>query len=158
MISIGHFARNSAVGCGSSASTFMPTPMARVATACPMRPRPTIPNVEPITRGPVTRVREGKWKRVTGPRVICSTLGIVGLGRIGQAVATRAIGVGMKVLAFEPQPNAEFLAKWPIEIVALDDLLARSDYVSIHSPLTPQTQHLINSQTLAKMKPGSVLI
>ena len=114
-----------------------------------------------VARGfPLTdrRVREGKWKRVTGPRVMGSTLGIVGLGRIGQAVATRAIGVGMKVLAFEPQPNAEFLAKWPIEIVSLDDLLGRSDYVSIHSPLTPQTQHLINAQTLAKMKPGSVLI
>jgi D-3-phosphoglycerate dehydrogenase / 2-oxoglutarate reductase len=114
-----------------------------------------------VARGfPLTdrRVREGKWKRVTGPRVMGSTLGIVGLGRIGQAVATRAIGVGMKVLAFEPQPTAEFLAKWPIEIISLDNLLARSDYVSIHSPLTPQTRHLINAQTLAKMKPGSVLI
>jgi phosphoglycerate dehydrogenase-like enzyme len=114
-----------------------------------------------VARGfPLTdrRVREGKWKRVTGPRVMGSTLGIVGLGRIGQAVATRAIGVGMKVLAFEPQPSDEFLAKWPIEIVSLDDLLARSDYVSIHSPLTPQSQHLINAQTLARMKPGSVLI
>ncbi len=114
-----------------------------------------------IARGfPLTdrRVREGKWKRVTGPRVMGSTLGIVGLGRIGQAVATRAIGVGMKVLAYEPQPNAEFLAKWPIEIVSLDELLARSDYVSIHSPLTPETRHLINAKTLAKMKPGSVLL
>jgi D-3-phosphoglycerate dehydrogenase len=114
-----------------------------------------------VARGfPMTdrRVREGKWKRVTGPRVMGSTLGIVGLGRIGQAVATRAIGVGMKVLAFEPQPNADFLAKWPVELVALDDLLGRSDYVSIHSPLTPQTRHLINARTLARMKPGSVLI
>jgi D-3-phosphoglycerate dehydrogenase / 2-oxoglutarate reductase len=114
-----------------------------------------------VARGfPLTdrRVREGKWKRVTGPRVMGSTLGIVGLGRIGQAVATRAIGVGMKVLAFEPQPSDEFLAKWPIEIASLDDLLARSDYVSIHSPLTPQSQHLINAQTLARMKRGSVLI
>jgi phosphoglycerate dehydrogenase-like enzyme len=104
------------------------------------------------------RVREGKWKRVTGPRVMGSTLGIVGLGRIGQAVATRAIGVGMKVLAFEPQPNADFLTKWPVELVSLEDLLSRSDYVSIHSPLTPQTRHLINPKTLARMKPGSVLI
>jgi phosphoglycerate dehydrogenase-like enzyme len=114
-----------------------------------------------VARGfPMTdrRVREGKWKRVTGPRVMGSTLGIIGLGRIGQAVATRAVGVGMKVLAFEPQPNAEFLAKWPVELVSLDDLLARSNYVSIHSPLTPHTRHLINAQTLAHMRPGSVLI
>ncbi len=114
-----------------------------------------------VARGfPMTdrRVREGRWKRVLGPRVMGSTLGIIGLGRIGQAVATRAVGVGMQVLAFEPQPNADFLAKWPVELVSLEDLLARSDYVSIHSPLTPQTRHLINAQTLARMKPGSVLI
>jgi D-3-phosphoglycerate dehydrogenase / 2-oxoglutarate reductase len=104
------------------------------------------------------RVREGKWKRTTGPRVMGSTLGIVGLGRIGQAVATRAVGLGMKVLAFEPAPNRDFLAKWPVEIVSFDDLLARSDYVSLHSPLTPETRHLINAQTLARMKPRSVLI
>jgi|HubBroStandDraft_6_1064221.scaffolds.fasta_scaffold248257_2 D-3-phosphoglycerate dehydrogenase len=114
-----------------------------------------------VARGfPMTdrRVREGRWKRVTGPRVMGSTLGIIGLGRIGQAVATRAIGVGMKVIAFEPQPNADFFAKWPVELVAFDELLARSDYVSIHSPLTPHTRHLINARTLTKMKPGSVLI
>ncbi|HXY33770.1 MAG TPA: phosphoglycerate dehydrogenase [Planctomycetaceae bacterium] len=104
------------------------------------------------------RVREGKWKRVTGPRVMGSTLGIIGLGRIGQAVATRAIGVGMNVLAFEPQPNAEFVAKWAVQLLPLDELLARSDYVSIHSPLTPDTRHLINARTLARMKAGSVLI
>ena len=105
------------------------------------------------------RVRDGKWKRTNGPRVMGSTIGIVGLGRIGQAVATRAIGVGLKVLAYEPQPYREFLKQWPaVELTSLDDLLARSDYVSIHSPLTPETRHLINRNTLAKMKKGSVLI
>jgi D-3-phosphoglycerate dehydrogenase len=105
------------------------------------------------------RVRDGKWKRTNGPRVMGSTIGIVGLGRIGQAVATRAIGVGLKVLAYEPQPYREFLKQWPaVELTSLDDLLARSDYVSIHSPLTPETRHLINRDTLAKMKKGSVLI
>jgi len=104
------------------------------------------------------RVREGKWKRTSGPRVMGTTLGLVGLGRIGQAVATRAIGLGMKVVAYEPQPSREFLAKWPVELLSLDDLLARSDYVSLHSPLTPQTRHLINATTLARMKPGAVLI
>jgi len=104
------------------------------------------------------RVRSGKWKRTFGPRVMGSTLGIIGLGRIGQAVATRAVGVGLKVLAFEPQPQDEFVKKWQIELTSLDDLLARSDYVSVHSPLMPHTRHLINAKTLAKMKAGSVLI
>src|SRR5580698_3771498 len=85
------------------------------------------------------RVRDGKWKRTNGPRVMGSTIGIVGLGRIGQAVATRAIGVGMKVLAYEPQPYQEFLKQWPaVELTSLDDLLVGSDYVSVHSPLTPE--------------------
>ncbi len=104
------------------------------------------------------RVRAGRWKRTRGPRVMGSTLGIVGLGRIGQAVATRAIGVGMRVLAYEPKPAPEFLDKWPVELTSFDDLLARSDYVSLHSPLTPETRHLINAKTLARFKPGSVLI
>jgi|SRR5579863_4449119 len=104
------------------------------------------------------RVREGRWKRTRGPRVMGSTLGIVGLGRIGQAVATRAIGVGMRVLAFEPKPSQEFLEEWPVELLSLDELFARSDYVSLHLPLTPETKHLINAATLARFKPGSVLI
>ncbi len=104
------------------------------------------------------RVRAGKWKRMIGPRVMGSTLGIVGLGRIGQAVVTRAIGVGMHVLACEPRPSQSFLESWPVELTSLDDLLSRSDYVSLHSPFTPETKHLINTQTLSRMKPGSVLI
>jgi phosphoglycerate dehydrogenase-like enzyme len=105
------------------------------------------------------RVREGKWKRTNGPRVMGSTLGIVGLGRIGQAVATRAIGVGIKVLAYEPQPPREFLQKWPaVVLTSLDELLAHSDYVSLHLPLSPKTRHLINADTLARIKPGAVLI
>jgi D-3-phosphoglycerate dehydrogenase len=104
------------------------------------------------------RVREGKWKRVSGPRVMGSTIGIVGLGRIGQAVATRAVGVGMHVLAFEPFPNAEFLKSCPLQLTTLDDLFSRADYVTLHSPLTPETHHLINAKSLARMKRGSVLI
>jgi phosphoglycerate dehydrogenase-like enzyme len=105
------------------------------------------------------RVRECKWKRTSGPRVMGSTIGVVGLGRIGQAVATRAIGVGMNVLAYEPFPSQAFLKEWPaVVLTSLDDLFAKSDYVSLHLPLSPETRHLINSKTLARMKPGSVLI
>jgi D-3-phosphoglycerate dehydrogenase / 2-oxoglutarate reductase len=105
------------------------------------------------------RVRDGKWKRTNGPRVMGSTIGIVGLGRIGQAVATRAIGVGMKVLAYEPFPSQAFLKDWPdVMLTSLDDLFANSDYVSLHLPLSPESQHLINAKSLARMKRGSVLI
>jgi len=103
-------------------------------------------------------VRRGKWVRQALPRVQGSTLGIVGLGRIGRAVAWRGVGLGMNVIAFEPHADAAFCKQWNIELVSLDDLLARSDYVTLHCPSTVESRHLINADRLAKMKPGSVLI
>lgn len=104
------------------------------------------------------RVRENRWKRIAYPRVMGRTLGIIGLGWIGRAVAFRAIGLGMNVLAYEPYPNQEFLEQWRVELTDLDDLFARSDYVSLHCPMTPESRHIINADSIAKMKPGSVLI
>ncbi|HID21330.1 MAG TPA: 3-phosphoglycerate dehydrogenase, partial [Planctomycetaceae bacterium] len=104
------------------------------------------------------RVRENRWKRIARPRVMGRTLGIVGLGRIGRAVATRAVGLGLKVVAFEPAPDQRFVQQWNIQLTDFDDLLARSDYVTLHLPASAETRHLINAETLAKMKPGSVLI
>ncbi|MGH9173998.1 MAG: phosphoglycerate dehydrogenase, partial [Vicinamibacterales bacterium] len=104
------------------------------------------------------QVREGRWKRIARPRVMGRTLGIVGLGRIGRAVAIRAAGLGMKLIAYEPAALREFVEWWQIDLVGLEELFARSDYVSLHSPLTPKTRHLINAETLSMMKPGSVLI
>lgn len=104
------------------------------------------------------QVRAGKWVRVARPRVMGRTIGVVGLGRIGQAVVTRAVGLGMKVLGFEPYPNREFCEKWGVELVALDDLLARSDYVTLHCPMSPENRHLINEKSIAKMKEGAVII
>ena len=104
------------------------------------------------------RVRAGKWVRVARPRVMGTTLGLVGLGRIGQATATRGVGLGMKVIAHEPFPNEEFVRQWNIELTSLDDLFRRSDYVSLHCPLSKESRHLIGRETLAKMKPGAVLI
>ncbi|OAI51610.1 3-phosphoglycerate dehydrogenase [Planctomyces sp. SCGC AG-212-M04] len=103
-------------------------------------------------------VRAGKWVRVAAPRVMGSTIGIVGLGRIGQATATRAVGLGLKVVAFEPRANAEFVKQYGIELASLDELLEKSDYVSLHCPVTPETKHLMNADRFAKMKPNSVLI
>lgn len=111
-----------------------------------------------LTRSQDQAVRRGEWERALTPRVWGSTIGIVGLGRIGQAVATRAIGMGMKVLAYDPFPNKEFVDSHAITMVSLDDLLAQSDYVTLHLPVTPETVDLINKDSLAKMKQGSVLI
>lgn len=104
------------------------------------------------------RVRENRWIRTPLPRVMGSTLGIVGLGRIGRATAWRGAGLGMKVIAFEPYPQMEFVEQMQIELVELDELLARSDFVSLHCPMSSENHHLIDSRTIAKMKPGSVLI
>lgn len=111
-----------------------------------------------MTRTQDRAVRSGEWERALTPRVWGSTIGIVGLGRIGQAVATRAIGMGMHVLAYDPFPNEEFAKAHQIKMLGLDELLKQSDYVTLHLPVTPDTVDLINRDTLAIMKPGSVLI
>jgi phosphoglycerate dehydrogenase-like enzyme len=103
-------------------------------------------------------VRACTWKRFSTPRIIGSTLGIVGLGRIGRAVATRAVGLGMKVVAYDPYPNREFVEQWGIELADFDSLLHKSDYVSLHLPMGQETKHIMNATSFAKMKPGSVLI
>ncbi len=104
------------------------------------------------------RVRQGQWKRIFRPRVMGKALGIVGLGRIGKATAWRAASLGMKVIAHEPFPDRVFCSEWKIELVSLDDLLARSDYVSLHNPLTPESKHLMNAARFAQMKRGAFLI
>ena len=111
-----------------------------------------------MTRTQDLAVRSGEWERALTPRVWGSTIGIVGLGRIGQAVATRAIGMGMHVLAYDPFPNEEFAKAHQIKMLGLEELLKQSDYVTLHLPVTPDTVDLINRDTLAIMKPGSVLI
>lgn len=104
------------------------------------------------------QVREAAWKRVARPRVMGRTIGIVGLGRIGQAVATRAAGLGMKILGFEPYPNREFCSKWNIDLVSFDELIRQSDYITLHCPMSPENKYLIREETIAKMKPGVVIL
>ncbi|MBT6156750.1 MAG: phosphoglycerate dehydrogenase [Planctomycetaceae bacterium] len=103
-------------------------------------------------------VRNGHWARVPTPRVMGTTLGIVGLGRIGRATAWRGAGLGMKVIAFEPYPQKEFCEQMQIELVSRDELFSRSDYVSLHAPMTAENHHLINAQSIAKMKDDAVVI
>ncbi|MEP7357142.1 MAG: C-terminal binding protein [Anaerolineales bacterium] len=108
-----------------------------------------------------THVVSGQWGGPPGgapARLSGQVLGILGLGRIGSAVARKAAGFGLKVLAHDPYLKPEKAAELGVELVSLDDLLRRSDYSSIHSPLTAQTRHLIDAAQLALMKPSAYLI
>ena len=88
-------------------------------------------------------------------RLAGQTLGIIGFGRIGGALARRAIGVGFRVLAYN---HSNIATELTIEQVSLDELLARSDYISLHLPLTGQTRHMLNAAVLARMKPSAFVI
>ena len=109
-------------------------------------------------------VRDGQWKTLgplllLGPDVHGSTIGIVGFGRIGQAVARRAQGFGMEILYHDIQPlPASVTEPLGATYVSLDELLPRSDFVSLHVNLSDETRHLINAVTLARMKPTAVLV
>jgi glyoxylate reductase len=109
-------------------------------------------------------VRDGRWKTwgpllLLGPDVHGATIGIVGFGRIGQAVARRAQGFGMEILYHDVQPLPEDVTG-PLgaAYLPLEALLAQSDFVSLHVNLSPVTRHLINAKTLAWMKPTAVLV
>ena len=84
-------------------------------------------------------------------------VGILGCGRIGQAMARRAAGFGMKLLGYDVAPSEE-AKKLGIQFVSLDELLTRGDFVSVHAPLTPETHHLINAERLCLMKPTAYVI
>jgi len=110
-------------------------------------------------------VRGGKWKiawsptMLVGAAVYGKTLGILGLGRIGSAVAKRAMGFGMRVLYYdEIRPPKEKEEELHLQYLPIDDLLRESDFVSIHVPLTEKTRHLINYERLKLMKPTAFLI
>ncbi len=108
-------------------------------------------------------VRAGKFKGwapelLLGHDVTGKTLGIIGAGRIGQAVGRRARGFDMQLLYHSRHPKPKFEAETGAHHAALDELLRMSDFVSLHCPLTQETYHLLNAQRLNSMKPGSILI
>ena len=103
-------------------------------------------------------VRQGKWSRFTMHELKDKTVGIVGFGRIGRRLAQLLQGFDVKILAYDPYMNAEAAAQAKVTPVSLDELLAESDVVSLHLPATPQTHHLINRDTIAKMKDGAYLV
>jgi D-3-phosphoglycerate dehydrogenase / 2-oxoglutarate reductase len=107
------------------------------------------------------QVHAGTWKMpnvVPIHRLRGSVLGLVGFGRIPQLVAPKAKSFGMRVLAFDPYVPAEVFKNLGVEKVEFADLLKMSDYVSIHSPLTPDTKGLFNADAFGKMKKGSYVV
>jgi D-3-phosphoglycerate dehydrogenase / 2-oxoglutarate reductase len=102
----------------------------------------------------------GKWekKSLQGTELRAKTLGIVGLGKVGMEVAKRAQSFGMKVVAHDPFVAASLAQQLQITLVPLEELFAKSDYITLHVGLTPQTQGMISAATLAKMKKGTRLV
>ncbi len=108
-------------------------------------------------------LRSGKFKGwepelMLGTDVTGKTLGIVGAGRIGQAVGQRAVGFEMNILYTANTPKPDFEKRTGAQFVSLDSLLAEADFVSLHCPLTPQTHHLLDEKRLFSMKKGAILI
>lgn len=105
-------------------------------------------------------LKQGKWekKKLQGNEVRGKTLGLVGLGKIGMEVARLAAAFEMNVAAFDPYVSSMVAREQNVKLMTLDELLKASDYVSLHSSLTPETNHLINAKTLAGAKPGIRII
>ncbi len=108
-------------------------------------------------------MRSGGWGEFAGTLVCGKTLGLVGFGQIGQGVARRAAGFGMRILAYDPPLAAAGPGALPeglpaITFTDLDDLLAQSDFVSVHAPSTPETRGLFNAERFARMKPTAYFI
>jgi glyoxylate reductase len=108
-------------------------------------------------------VQQGIWRPwgpdvLTGYDLFGATLGIIGFGRIGQAVARRALGFSMKVLYFDTSRHADLEEKLGVTYASLDQLLGQSDFVSLHIYMSPENYHLIGRVELEKMKPNAILV
>lgn len=111
------------------------------------------------------RLREGhlmlqadRWSPLVGTELYGKTVGLIGFGRIARIVAHRLSGFDGKILAYDPVLTSDAAAAAGARLVGLDELLAQSDYISLHLPLTPQTRHMINASSLAGTKAGAIII
>lgn len=105
-------------------------------------------------------LKEGKWekKQLQGRELFNKILGLIGAGHIGRIVAERAKGMKMRVIVYDPYLKPETIEKLDLEPVSFDELLAGSDYITIHTPKTDETTNMINRETIAKMKKGAMLV
>ena len=105
-------------------------------------------------------IRAGKWERgkFTGAEICNKTLGVVGLGNIGRIVADRGLGLKMKVIGYDPILTADAAGRIGVELVSLDELFARADFITVHTPLTDDTRGIVGAAAFAKMKKGVRII
>jgi D-3-phosphoglycerate dehydrogenase len=104
-------------------------------------------------------MKAGIWQKIPGRSLSECTLGVIGVGNIGKAVVRRAQSFGMELLGNDIQSIApEFLSETGLKMTSLEDLIARSDFISVNADLNPTSRHLINDKTLSKCRPGAVLI
>ncbi len=105
-------------------------------------------------------MKTGKWekKKFMGVELYNKTLGLIGIGVIGTVVADRARGLKMKVIGYDPYLSKETAEKKGVDLVSFDELLSRSDFISVHTPLTDETRNLIDKKAFSKMKKGVILI
>ncbi len=105
-------------------------------------------------------MKRGVWdkKRLTGAELRGKTLGVIGLGRVGQEVAARARAFGMEIIAHDPFISEQIAASLAIELMSIDDVCARADYLTLHAPATSDTRHLLDARRLALCKPGIKII
>ena len=105
-------------------------------------------------------MKEGKWEKnkFMGTEITDKVLGVVGLGAIGKVVAERGLGLKMVVLGYDPFVSKEDMGRLGVEYVSLDELYRRSDFITFHTPLTPETKNMVNAASLDKMKKGVFII
>lgn len=108
----------------------------------------------------VASLKGGQWKRekFMGVELCNKTLGVIGLGNVGRIVAERALGLRMKVIAYDPYIPVESAARMGVELVSLEELYSRADFITVHVPLTLETRGMINRKSFAKMKAGVRII
>ena len=108
----------------------------------------------------VASVKAGKWERnkFIGVELCNKTLGVIGLGNVGRIVAERAAGLKMKVIGYDPFISVENIARLGVEPVSLEEIFKKSDFITVHVPLTPDTHGMINHDAFAKMKTGVRII
>lgn len=106
----------------------------------------------------VNAVHQGKWPRYSGVSLEGKTVGILGLGAIGKQLARRLTGFDCKILAFDPFADTAFAKDNNIELVTMEEVIEKADFVSLHLPLLPETSGIVNDNFLNKMKKGSFLI
>jgi len=137
----------------------MNTPGGNTLSACELTCTMILSTSRHISNG-TESLRAGRWdrKKFMGCEVYGKTLAIIGLGRIGQEVAFRMKSFGMEVIGYDPMVTKEMAAEFGVEWLTLDEIWPRADYITLHVPLINPTKNMINKDTIAKCKPGFVVI